>query len=869
MRDREQSAAWHRIGLGVAVAAGYVLAAHLGFRFAFVADQVTTVWAPTGIGIAALLLWGLSMAPAVWLGAFLANAPFEGPFWTAGAIATGNMLEAVAAAILLARVPRFDRRLQKLNDAVAFIVLGAGTATAVSASIGVTTLCAAGLQPWARFGEVWRAWWLGDAVGALVVAPVLLTAPLWARRSRPGALEAVALVTSAAVVTQVVFALVSGARYHPLEFVIFPFVIAGAMRGGLPLTSLVVLVASAVSIASTARGTGPFAGPQVHDSLILLQVFTGVLAGTGLLLASAIAERETGERRRTAAARVGEILGSARDLRAASGPMLEAICTTLRWQVGALWLVDDESQRLRCAAVWTEPSLAASPFVTLTPELTFERGIGLPGRVWASRQPSWIVNVVTDANFPRAATARAAGLHGAFGFPIVLDTELLGIIEFFNATVVPPDPDLLQTMCTVGGQVGQFIGRKREELAAEQAEQERERLLVREAAARSDAEAANRAKDEFLATLSHELRTPLNAIVGWTRILVEGGLDPASTRHALEVIERNAHLQAQLVADILDVSRIVSGKMRLDVRPVELGAVVGAALDAIGPVAAARHVQLRAAIDGPPRVTRGDPERLQQVIWNLLSNAVKFSTAGSIVDVELDGAGPGMARIRVADSGAGIDPEFLPHVFERFRQADGSLSRQHGGLGLGLAIVKHLVELHGGSVRAESRGRGHGAVFTVELPAEVPLAAARDCVESGPSRLPADVLAGCRVLIVEDHDDSRELAAAMLTTSGADVEVARSVREALMKLDASWPDVLVSDISMPDGDGYALIREVRRRESASGGHLPAVAVTAYAGARDRETAIAAGFDHYLAKPFSREMLVATVLTYCQDHTRAR
>jgi signal transduction histidine kinase/integral membrane sensor domain MASE1/CheY-like chemotaxis protein len=864
---RGESTAWRRVGTGVAVAAGYVLAAHLGFRFAFVAEQVTTVWAPTGIGIAALLIWGLSMAPAVWLGAFLANAPFDVPVWTAGAIATGNMLEAVAAAVLLARVPRFDWRLQKLNDALAFIVLAAGAATAVSATIGVTTLCAAGLQPWDRFGEVWRSWWLGDAVGALVVAPALLTAPLWMRRPRPNVLEAVALVASAALVTHVVFGL-SGARYHPVEFVIFPFVIAGAMRGGLPLTSLVVFVASAVSIASTARGTGPFAGPHVHDSLVLLQVFMGVLAGTGLVLTGAIAERETGARRRMAAARVGEVLGAARDLRAASGPMLEAICTTLHWQVGALWLLDQQQQCLRCEEVWSEAPLETSPFVTRTRELTLSKGIGLPGRIWTSRQPAWIVNVVTDTNFPRAAVAREAGLHGAFGFPILLDTEVLGIIEFFNATVVPPDPDLLQTMSTVGNQVGQFIGRKREELAAQQAEHERERLLVLEAAARSEAEAANRAKDEFLATLSHELRTPLNAIVGWTRLLVDGVLDPSSTRHALDVIERNAQLQSQLVADILDVSRIVSGKVRLDIRPVELRTVIGAALDAIRPLADARQVQLRPALGAAPRVMHGDPERLQQVVWNLLSNAVKFSAAGGVVDVELDSTGQGVARIRVADSGAGIEPEFLPHVFERFRQADGSLSRQHGGLGLGLAIVKHLVELHGGTVRAESGGQGKGAAFTVELPAGAP-APAHGGGELAAPLVAADVLEERHVLIVEDHDDSRELTAAMLLASGARVTAAASAREALERLEDSRPDVLVSDISMPGGDGYALIREVRRRDAASGRHLPAVALTAYASARDRELAIAAGFDHHLAKPVTREILVAAVLALCPRHTRAR
>jgi signal transduction histidine kinase/integral membrane sensor domain MASE1/ActR/RegA family two-component response regulator len=860
--------AGRRVGLGVAIAVAYVLAAHLGFRFAFVAEQVTTVWAPTGIGIAALLIGGLSMAPAVWVGAFLSNASFDGPLWAAAAIATGNMLEAVVAAALLGRLPRFDRHLHKLHDALAFVVAAGGAATAVSATVGVTTLCAAGIQPWSRFGDLWRAWWLGDAVGALIVAPVILTASLWHRRPRRYLIESAAIVASAAIATQIVFGLVSGGMYHPLEFAIFPFVIAGAMRGGLPLSAVVALVASIVSIGNTARGAGPFASPQVHDSLILLQVFMGVLAGTGLLLSAAIAERETGERRRMAAARVGEILGTARDLQSATRPVIEAICTALHWQVGVVWRLDEERQHLRCTDAWTEPGLEASPFVKRTREIVFERGVGLPGRIWHSRQPAWIVNVVTDTNFPRADVARAANLHGAFGFPILLDDEFLGVIEFFNRTIVPPDPDLLQTMSTVGSQFGQFIGRKREEAAARQAEGERERLLAREAAARSDAEAANRAKDEFLATLSHELRTPLNAIVGWTRILQEGLLDPAGTRHALEVIERNAHLQAQLVADILDVSRIVSGKVRLDLRPVELGAILGAALDAVRPAAAARQVRLEAALGTGPRIVMGDPERLQQVIWNLLSNAVKFSAVGGKVEVELDAAGDKVARIRVADHGIGIEADFLPHVFERFRQADGSMSRPHGGLGLGLAIVHHLVELHGGRVRAESEGRGRGAVFTVELPVAVTPSAARE-LTSLDTEIATDILRGLRLLVVEDHEDSRELMAAMLAGTGATVDLAGSARDALRLLDTEWPDVLLSDIAMPNGDGFELIREIRRRESSAGGHLPAVAVTAHAAPSDRDAAIAAGFDHHLPKPVSREALVATVLAMSHRKTRKR
>ena len=265
-----------------------------------------------------------------------------------------------------------------------------------------------------------------------------------------------------------------------------------------------------------------------------------------------------------------------------------------------------------------------------------------------------------------------------------------------------------------------FTGFVRDLTARAEAEAERTRLLQRESAARREAETANRAKDDFLATLSHELRTPLNAIVGWTRMLLDGTMDERSSRRALEVIDRNAHLQVQLVADILDVSRIITGGLTLDVRPVDLGSVIGAALDSVRPAADAKQIRIRSRLAASARVTEGDPQRLQQVIWNLLANAVKFTPPDGTVDLELVDAGNAGVELRVADNGAGIDPEFLPHVFERFRQADNSVSRQHGGLGLGLAIVRHLTELHGGTVRAESPGPGKGSVFTVALPRRHP-----------------------------------------------------------------------------------------------------------------------------------------------------
>ena len=707
-----------QLALGGAVFLAYVTAAQLGFEAAFVAEQVTTVWAPTGIALAAFLLSGTRLWPAVWLGAFLANAATTAPLWTAPAVATGNTLEAVAAVWLLSRIAGFDPALRRARDAVAFILVAAALTPAISATIGVITLCAAGVQPWGRFTDLWWAWWLGDALGALIVGPAILTSVRWhvPARVRHWAPQCLLVIGSVAA-THAVFGELFGptAGHHPLEYVIFPFLITAAVRYGQPTTALVVFGGAAVAIGNTLRGSGPFADAELHQSLVLLQVFMGVVGGTGVVLAAAIAERETSERRRAAAHAVTETLAEAATLTEAAPAILRVICERLDWSSGAIWLIGDD-ERLRCLAVHAHLIPAESRFITVSSESRFPRGVGLPGRVWESGKAAWIENVLDDTNFPRASVARGAGLRGAFAFPICVGDELHGVIEFFNRSVESPDRALLETMSTVGSQIGQFIERKRLESAVAAAEQERDQLLSRELTARRDAEAANRAKDEFLATLSHELRTPLNASIGWTRMLLEGALDDQGRTRALEVIDRNAQLQARLVGDILDVSRIITGGLKLDIRPVDLVAVIASALDAVRPAADAKRIQLRSelAVDALP--TEGDANRLQQVVWNLLANAVKFTPPGGVIDIELVETAHNNLRISVRDDGAGIDPEFLPHVFDRFRQADGSVSRQHGGLGLGLAIVRHLVELHGGRVRAESRGPGQGSSFVVELP---------------------------------------------------------------------------------------------------------------------------------------------------------
>lgn len=404
---------------------------------------------------------------------------------------------------------------------------------------------------------------------------------------------------------------------------------------------------------------------------------------------------------------------------------------------------------------------------------------------------------------------------------------------------------------------------KAEIAGRERIEEERLKLLLSEQRARLEAERVNRTKDEFLATLSHELRTPLNAILGWTHILGLGKTDQETIQRAITVIKNNAQAQSRLIGDILDVSRIIGGKLRLSVGPVHLPAVLESAVDAVRPAAHAKEIKIGVEMPPSPGPFYGDADRLQQVVWNLLSNAIKFTPKGGQVYLSLRNLN-GDVEITVRDTGAGISPEFLPYVFDRFTQADSSATRTHGGLGLGLAIVRYLVELHGGTVRAESSGEGRGATFIVTLPlksrvapsAQAEVETRTPAVEAANEDLPS--LDGTHVLLVDDRAEAREIMTLMLKEYGASVTAVGSAREAIEALPEVKPDVLVSDIAMPGEDGYALISRVRALDPAQGGKIPAVAVSAYALARDAGKALAAGFQCHVAKPVRPAELINAV-----------
>ena len=549
---------------------------------------------------------------------------------------------------------------------------------------------------------------------------------------------------------------------------------------------------------------------------------------------------------------LNRILSKSIDFVEGTREILQTVGESLGWQLGVLWATDHQAEAVRCIDVWHSPAIQAADFADVCRNMTFAKGKGLPGRIWASGESAWITDISEDSNFPHAPIAIKEQIHSAFGFPILIGNEVVGVIEFLSKQTRLPDYELLDLIASVGGQIGQFQERAR-------AEEKLAQLLVRERTARADSEKANRLKDEFLATLSHELRTPLNAVIGWSRMLKSNRLDEDSASHALDVIERNAWAQKQIIEDILDVSRVITGKLQLRLGPVNLVSLVNAALDAVRPAFEAKDIEVETKFEDGLRIVPGDADRLQQVVWNLLSNASKFTPSGGKVEIRVVENGA-YAQIQVSDTGPGIAPEFLPHVFERFRQADGSTTRTHGGLGLGLAIVRHLVELHGGLIEVEN-GEGSGATFSVKLPlptGELRLEALATTSPLESRQLEGVDLEDLRILVVEDERDALDLITMELIGHGANVRGVATATEALALLKEEQFDLLISDIGMLETDGYSLIKEVRMQENEEDRSIPAIALTAYARAQDRMRAIMAGYNTHVAKPVEAGELVTVV-----------
>jgi len=486
--------------------------------------------------------------------------------------------------------------------------------------------------------------------------------------------------------------------------------------------------------------------------------------------------------------------------------------------------------------------------------IAIEKSYKVGESIWQTWKTYYLWTAVTYFAGASAA-AIVASLIKTYGFYAVIATLPIVLIIYFTYQIYLKNIEASAIQTDVARRHVEELSTYVAEL--QRSEEARGQLLLRAQRARIEAEAANRIKDEFLATLSHELRTPLTSLLGWACVLRGPERDEALLNQGLEAIERNARVQAQLIDDLLDVSRIVSGKLHLDVRPLDISSVIQAAINVVRPAADAKQIMLDYSAQPGLGAISADPARLQQIVWNLLSNAVKFTPYRGSIKVRLEQEGPN-AKVTVHDNGLGIEQEFLPSVFDRFRQADSSTTRNFGGLGLGLAIVRHLVELHGGTVWADSEGAGKGATFSAMFPLLPEPTQAPLHVSSETNGFDKHSLEGLRVLLVDDEPEARQIISTVIKRMGAEVKACESAGEALATLVEWRPDVLMSDIGMPEEDGYSLIGKVRKLPRDQGGATPAAALTAYARDDDRKRALDAGYQMHIAKPVSSTQLVTLI-----------
>ncbi len=819
------------MGQLLALALAYVGLGKLSIAISPVSGFAALVWPPAGIALAALLLGGYRLWPGIALGALGLNCWLGAPLLVACGIAAGNTLEAIFGAFMLRSIPGFRSSLERFQDVIGLSVLAAGLSPVISATAGVTSLTLGGILAPTDSARTWITWWTGDLLGVLLVAPLLLT---WAGRPRifpssaklaEAAALGVFLITCAALIfTQGEEALLDNPLLYP--YLLFIPLIWAALRFGVRGVATGIFVLSVIAVGGSSTGHGNFVCQDPEYRLVTLHVFLGTTSLTTLALGAVVSERERSR-----------------------------------------WLLNKSESLLRSIVHGTSDAVYAKDVLGryVIMNAPGARLMNLPAEAIVGKEDFALFTEAearhvreVDQEVMRTGTSLESEEHLSLG----------GQVRVYHTTKTPYRDSAGELLGIIGisrditerRRIEMELGRLEER---KRVEQEHALLLARERAAHAEAQEAARAKDEFLAVVSHELRTPLQSMLGWAQVLREKRVDERMRQKGLETIERNVKTQAQLIEDLLDISRVVSGTIRLDRQPMHLGPVVDVALAQAMLPADAKSIRLEASIDPDVGELQGDPGRLEQVVSNLLANAVKFTPNGGRVRVRLERDGAAV-RLVVEDNGRGISPEFLPHVFDRFRQADSTTTRAHGGLGIGLSIVHHLVALHGGTVKAESEGEDRGATFTVTLPLLVeasPATAPKSQKAQASQDSMPTALDGVRVLMVDDDPDACELLTTVLLEAGAEVRAVHSARDALRELASFNPDLLLSDIGMPDEDGYALLRQVRAREAIEGGHVPAVALTAFASRADREEALSLGFEEHLAKPVSTADLMRTVARF--------
>ena len=774
------------------LAAVYVAFARFGLAIQPVSAFATLVWAPSGIALSALLVLGYRFWPSIAIGAVVANVWNGAPIPVALGIGAGNTLEALLGAWALRQIPGFRPTLDRLSDVLGLVVLAGALSTAVSATIGTLSLLVGGLLTPDRFVVTWRTWWLGDAIGDLIVAPVLLT---W-RPSRPVSrlrlLESAALGLLLALVSILLF----DRTREGMVSLISPLLIWAAIRFDQRGAARGTLLVSAIAVWGTARGHGPFAKGTITEGLFADQAFMALTAATFLVLGAVTSERRRAqEDRRRADEAIRESELRYRTLTEAGDQMM--------------W-VNDAEGRTTYVNRKVEELFGPQDLPRFTPAMAVIHP--------DDREPA--------AEIRRLAVAR--------GIPYQAEYRVQmkdGRYRWMLARVVPVRDER--------GRVVSWIGSAADVHDLKSAQEELQR-------ARDEAEAASRAKDQFLAALSHELRTPLTPVLAISSSLERRTDLPAGTRKQIQIVRRNAELEARLIDDLLDLTRIAKGKLQLEVEPVDLAEALDDVVEICLPEAAAKGLVLERDGSGRGKFVEADPARLRQILWNLVKNAIKFTPERGRISLRTVETPTGRIAVEVSDTGVGIEPSAIGRIFRPFEQAD----RRSGGLGLGLAISNALVEAQGGTLTAASGGPGRGATFRVEL------ALSSREPASHPQGAPSEAASPARtrhVLLIEDHGDTLEAARELLAELSCSVVTARTVEEALSAAESQGFDLVISDLGLPDGSGLDLMRRLRERHGLTG-----IAVTGYGMQEDVRRSREAGFVDHLVKPITYQRLEAAI-----------
>ncbi|MBX9256155.1 MASE1 domain-containing protein [Desmonostoc muscorum CCALA 125] len=826
---------------------------------------------PSGVAIALTFWFGPFGIILTGLASFLMSPAWGFHGWERLS-ALADMIEPLVAWLLYRRFWRGSRTLNTLKDAALFIVSVPLIASATLAIIGNLTFAAIGKMPISSLGTNIPHWWLGNAMGVMAIAPTALlvitpylqsqgwllsTEPLNSSFVSPNfppsrrfilEFSTIILICVAIATLTVAETHENGFRFQQLSFLSFVPVIWAATRFGVTCGMLTASFCVLVTLFSylvaypnaMSLPTFPVEAQvlHVHKLSLLVQCIVSLLVGIAITERSKIQVELAVER-----VRLGEY-----QARAELSEQLIQLNESLAQTNTSL----EKSHQEKDELLKREQALRNSLSNILSSMTDAFIAVNRDWEItYANRQAAKIHNLASADLIGKNYWEQWTGARGT-EFEREYQRSLCeNIPVHFQALYAPWDMWLEIHAYPAEDGLGIFF---RDITERKQVEQEREYLLMREQIARSEAEKANRLKDEFLAVLSHELRTPLNPILGWATLLKKNNLEEATKIRGIETIERNAKLQIQLIEDLLDVSRIQQGKMTLNIQPVNLANTIEEAKETVRLAIEAKNISLETVLNHNIGMVAGDAGRLQQIIWNLLSNAVKFTPSAGKIKIILEQVNS-YAQVQVQDNGKGISPEFLPYVFDYFRQADGTTTRQFGGLGLGLAIVKHLTELHGGTVKVNSAGEGMGATFTVRLPFMPDRGQITPKIRQSNNALS---LPGLHILVVDDDVDTGEFLTYILAQSGAKVTAVASAGEALEILAKTQVDLLLSDIGMPGIDGYMLMRLIRAMPLEKGGKIPAIALTAYAGEINQKQALAAGFQIHLVKPVETERLFQAI-----------